>query len=334
MQVVDGSRGGGQLIRAAVAFAALDGTAVRVNDARSGRDPPGLKAQHVAAITAVADLCDAETDGVAVGETSFEFDPGQPSGGTYEVDIGTAGSCTLVFDAILPVVATFDEPVSLAVTGGTDVKWAPTVDYYRHVKLPVLRALGLDVTLSVETRGFYPAGGGQATLNTDPGSVSAPELTARGELHSFEVHSTASTSLADAEVADRQSRTAIQHLPDEFPLAESIAYCDSQSPGSVLDLVAVFEETRMGFSVLGERGKPAEEVATDAVAELAAARVGAGVVDRYLADQLVPFVALAGGTVHAPMVTGHLETHVDLLQQFGYDVVLDRQDRGVLIQGR
>lgn len=331
MQVVDGSRGGGQLVRAAVSFAALGDEAVRVVDARKTRDPPGLKAQHVAAIATVARICDADITGVEIGSTSFEFDPGTPQGGEYDVDIGTAGSITLVFDAVLPLAATLDSALTLTVGGGTDVQWAPTLDFYRHAKLPLLHEHGLEATVSVDCRGFYPAGGGRATLAVEPGTLTPLDYTNRGALERVQVRSTAAESLSDADVADRQAEVAEAHLPDDVTVDTTIEYVETRSPGSVLDLIAEFEHSRAGFTTLGERGKPAADVATDAVADLAAFRVGDGAVDRHLADQLLPFIALAGGRVHTPTATNHVETHVDLLQQFGYDVTIDRS-AGIVLQ--
>lgn len=330
MHAVDGSRGGGQLVRAAVSFAALTGDAVRVVDARKARDPPGLKAQHVAAINATANVCDADVDGVEVGSTSFEFEPDEPRADDYSIDIGTAGSIMLVLDAVLPVAVTLDEPLELTVTGGTDVEWAPTADYYRYVKLPTLREFGVEASLTVEQRGFYPAGGGQATLRVEPSSLSPIDLTERGRLRRVEIRSTASTSLEDASVADRQATSALQHLPNDVESDTVVEYVDSRSPGSVIDAIAEFEDARAGFPIVGKRGKPAEEVGTDAVADLAGFRVSDAAIDRYLADQLLPFIALAGGRVRIPTQTNHVETQAELLRQFGYDVTLDTED-GVLL---
>lgn len=326
MQVVDGSRGGGQLVRAAVSFATLTGEAVRVIEARSGRDPPGLKAQHVAAIGAAATVADADVSGVRIGATDFDFDPGTPHGGEHSVDIGTAGSIALVFDTILPLAVTLDEPLSLTVTGGTDVRWAPTLEYYRHVKLPLLRRVGVEATVTAERRGFYPGGGGRATLELGPSTVSPIQYAERGEIEEIHVYSTATQSLEDAAVADRQAEVAVQHLPGNIPVESTVRYVDARSPGSVLDLVANCEHALAGFSSLGRRGKPATAVATDAVAALAGFRVSSSAVDRYLADQLLPFVAIAGGDVHAPAATNHVETHADLLRQFGYDVTVSTDD--------
>ena len=66
-----------------------------------------------------------------------------------------------------------------------------------------------------------------------------------------------------------------------------------------------------GFSALGRRGKRAETVGQEAaVALLAHHRNGAALED-HLADQVLPFLALASGTSHytVPQVSSHLRTN-------------------------
>jgi RNA 3'-terminal phosphate cyclase (ATP) len=63
---------------------------------------------------------------------------------------------------------------------------------------------------------------------------------------------------------------------------------------------------------------------------------GPGAVDRHMADQLVGFLALAGGEVRIPAVTDHVASNVALVNAFGADVELDRDGAGdgALLQGR
>src|SRR5205823_9847088 len=123
---VDGAHGegGGQLLRMAVALSALTDTPVRVVRIRAGRPTPGLAAQHVTAIDAVAKLCGGEVAGLAVGSSTIEFRPGDSLGpGRFYVHVGTAGSVTLILQALLPVAAAAGGPVRVRLVGGTDVRW-------------------------------------------------------------------------------------------------------------------------------------------------------------------------------------------------------------------
>lgn len=330
MKEIDGGAGGGQLVRTAVATSAVTWEAIVVENVRGARSDPGLKAQHVAAIESVGALTEASTEGVAIGSTSFSFDPAGPPGGSHEQAIGTAGSLTLVFEAALPLVVSLDGPVDLAVTGGTDVAWSPPLDYLRAVKLPLLARFGLSADLDCERRGFYPTGGGRATLHLEPSSIAPLALDRRGDLESIAVYSVAAASLEDASVADRQAAAAVDDLEERVGVSiESAAsYPETADPGSVVVIVAAFERSIAGFSALGERGKPAEAVAGDAVARFARFRETGAAVDRHMADQLLALLAFVGGRVRIPARTDHVETQLAVLERFGFDLAVEDEEDG------
>jgi len=325
---LDGAEGGGQVVRSALSLSALAGEPVRIENVRGARDDPGLKHQHLAAVELAAAVCDADVEGDELDAETLTFEPGRPSGGQYEVDVGTAGSVTLVFDAVLPLAAAIDEPLTVTISGGTDVEWSPPIDYYRRVKLPVLRRHGVDAAVDVERRGFYPAGGGVATLSVDPSTPAAIELTERGERRGVRLYSVASEELADADVAERQARGAAAALPDDVDLIERTAeYAETDSIGTAVTLRAEYETVLAGANALGERGKPAEEVGEEAVREFVAFDAEDAAADRYLADQLLVWLALAGGEVTIPQVTNHAESSVDLLGEFGVDAEIESGER-------
>jgi RNA 3'-terminal phosphate cyclase (ATP) len=334
MLTVDGSAGGGQLLRTALSLSLLDRRPFRIEAIRAGRPTPGLRPQHLACVRAAARLGDADVDGDEVGSDSLTFRPDGFTADDVRVDVGTAGSVTLVFDTVLPVATALSRPVSVTVSGGTDVKWAPPLDYYCRVKLPLLARFGLDADVTCARRGFYPAGGGEATLDLSPTSLSTVDLTARGDFESVTVHSVASESLEDADVADRQASRAVSLLDDAGVAVDStVAYVSSDSPGSVLTLRATYGRTLAGFDALGERGRPSEEVAELAVSSLQAWRAGPGAVDSHMADQLLVPLALAGGRVRLPSVTAHVETNAEVIRAFGYDVDVESAADGVLVSG-
>jgi len=321
---LDGAEGGGQVVRSALSLSALAGEPVRIENVRGARDHPGLKHQHLAAVELAAAISDADVEGAELDAETLAFDPGRPSGGRYEVDVGTSGSVTLVFDAVLPLAAAIDEPLDIAVRGGTDVEWSPPMDYFRSVKLPVLRCHGVDAAVDVERRGFYPAGGGVATLSVNPSTPAAIELTERGERSGVRLNSVASEELADADVAERQARGAAAALPDDVDVIErSAEYAETDSIGTAVTLRAEYENTLAGANALGERGKPAEEVGEEAVREFLDFDAADAAADRYLADQLLVWAALSGGQLTIPEVTNHVVSSVDLLGKFGVDVEIE-----------
>lgn len=333
MHTIDGRDGGGQLVRTAVAMSGVTGTPVRMKNVRGGREEPGLRPQHLAAVELVAEMTDASTDGVGTGATEFTFEPSTPSGGSYEATIETAGSVNLVFDAVLPLAATIDDPAAITVEGGTDVAWSPPFDYVRTVKLPVLRTVGIDASTTLNRRGFYPSGSGVAELSIEPSSVSRFELLERGPLESVRVHSVAAESLESADVAERQADAARETLETivDVPIDASATYADTADKGSVIVLTAPFESTIAGFSALGEPGKPSEQVASEATGRFEEFLDTDAAVDEHLADQVIPFLAIGGGRVSIPRVTDHVETHVSLVNEFGFSVAVAHRDDGQTI---
>lgn len=325
MLELDGSAGGGQLVRTALAVSALSGEPFRMTGIRDARPDPGLRPQHLAAVRALAAITGADVSGAVEGSGSLRFEPGPVRPGRYEVDVGTAGSVPLLFDTLLPLTMELDSHLGVLATGGTDVKWAPTMDYLRLVKLPLLRRHGIGAAVDLSRRGFYPAGGGEAMLSLFPSSIEPLEIDTAPSSVSAWVSSVASEDLADAEVAERQASAAIDELAelDVGFVRRAVEYTDSRSPGSAVTIGVDFGSTLVGGDALGERGVPAEEVASRAVERALEPLETGAAVDRHMADQLLVFLASAGGRVMIPTETDHVETSLRLLEAFGYDVQLE-----------
>lgn len=357
MLELDGSDGGGQLVRTALTLSVLDSRPVRMEQIRANRPNPGLKQQHLACVELLADLGDAEVSGTTVGSDSLTFEPNPGAAPAFAtaapaesgaaepievgVDVGTAGSVTLIADTLFPLATRLSRPIRATLTGGTDVMWSPSADYLAHVKLPVLRALGIDVAVDVPRRGFYPAGGGELVVTIAPSTPAEIDLSdpRHGSRH-WRAHAVASESLVEASVADRLAETATATLADreiDSAPSASVSYVESRSPGAVLTLVAepaaggpvtALGSAPAGFVAYGERGVRSEEVATQAVDAAAAWLDTDAPVDPHLGDQLVVWLALAGGSVRIPRLTDHVRTSVDLVQAFGYDVSLTGESAG------
>jgi RNA 3'-terminal phosphate cyclase (ATP) len=332
MLTIDGTAGGGQLLRTALSLATITDTPFRIEDVRGARPNPGLRPQHLAAVRLAADLCDAEVGGAELDSDSLTFRPGSERRTSLRADVATAGSVTLLFDTVLPIAATCEESFRLTATGGTNVKWSPTVEYHQRVKAPLLAEWGIDVDVDLLRTGFYPAGGGKAVLQTTPSTVSPLELDARDDLERVEIYSKAADALAERDVAKRQATRAQESLDDAgIPTdVRIVEYVSTRSPGSSLLLRGVYENALVGFDALGERGRTSEDVAESAVRQFEAFHATGAPVDPFMADQLVVFLALAGGRVRIPTVTAHVRTNLDVVDAFGCDVRLDRRSDGTL----
>lgn len=333
MKEIDGSDGGGQILRSALALAAVMETPVRVTGIRGDRPDPGLKPQHLTVVETLAEITDATVEGAKPKASTIEFDPGPPKGGSVSAEIDTAGSISLLFDSILPLATALEKPLSVTATGGTEVKWSPPLVVHQQVKLPLCRQFGLHAAIERHRTGFYPAGGGEATLYLFPSSLSPIRVTERGELAAARCFSLASQDLTESDVGLRQARTAHEQLTNEsIPVRdERIQRVETQSTGSALAVELEYEHTRAAFDNLGERGVPAEDVATKAVEDAVSFHHGASALDEHLADQLLVFLALSGGEVTIPEVTDHVATSLDLLGEFGFDLKLDRSGQAPTI---
>ncbi|WP_225741360.1 RNA 3'-terminal phosphate cyclase [Halorussus halophilus] len=330
---IDGSTGGGQLLRTALTLSAITGRAFRMHDVRQTRPNPGLKPQHLAGVRLVSDLCDGDVTGASPESESLTFRPATLRPESTRIDIGTAGSVTLLFDTVLPIASRFDDSYQLTVTGGTDVKWAPTVEYYRQVKLPLLARYGMDAEVELSKTGFYPRGGGEATLRTEPSRLRSIPLPERGTLECVEVYSKAAVGLAEGKVADRQAthaRTRLEAMGVPTRVRQ-VEYVPTNSLGSSLLLRGVYENSLVGFDALGERGRTSEDVANVAVREFLAFDGGSGAVDSYMADQLLVFLALQGGRVRIPTVTAHVRANLEVIEQFGGDVHVVRRGDAIIL---
>jgi RNA 3'-phosphate cyclase len=315
---IDGSymEGGGQILRTAVGLAAATGTACRIFNVRKGRPSPGLAAQHLAGVLAAARLCGADVEGARLCSTELTFAPGRlDPPDSLQVNVGTAGSVTLVLQGLMIPLASAPGPTEVAVSGGTHVKWSPTADYFEQVFCHVLAAMGVAVEVTEALPGFFPKGGGRMRLRVLPGRLRPLTLTHPGELLGLSARSIAGAELARSRVAQRQIEGARQLLEVE---RAHFDYVRSACPGSAIDLVAQYERCRLGASALGERGRPAERVGREAAQLLRAWMAAGACLDGHMADQVLPYMALAGGRsqVSVAEVTDHCRTNIWVIEQF------------------
>ena len=319
---VDGAHGegGGQLLRMAVALSALTDTPVRVVRIRAGRPTPGLAAQHVTAIDAVSKLCGGEVTGLAVGSSTIEFRPGTLAAGRFSFDVGTAGSVTLILQAVLPVAAAAGGPVRVRLVGGTDVRWSPPIDYFSRIFLPLLRRLGARADVEVLRRGYYPRGGGIVEATIEPTRSWSPLPRSEGE-DIQRVRGIAHVSNLPEDVPKRMKHAAIRRLHGIADVkVEERVYRGEEAvgQGGALVLWADTQATVLGSDSLAERGKPSERIGEEAAASLRAELGAEATLDVHAADQLLVYLSRAEGPsqFRVRVVSGHLETMMWLIPQF------------------
>lgn len=319
---VDGAHGegGGQIVRTSVALAALSHQTCRIENIRAGRRVPGLAAQHVAAVRAVAALSSAEVEGLEIGSRAIVFQPGALKGGTHAVDVGTAGSVTLVLQACLPVALAAPASVRLALTGGTDVPWSPPFDYLARVFLPLLRRCNTEVDVILIRRGYYPRGGGLVEATVGSGASWQPlRADEPGELRSIRgiVHA----SNLPADIPKRMKHAAIRRLHGRGDVKiEERVYSGDEAvgQGGAVVLWADREETILGADCLASRGKPSERVGEEAAAALVKDLEANACLDVHAADQLLVYLVQTpeASVFRVREVSDHLRTQAWLLELF------------------
>jgi len=324
MLEIDGSQksGSGTILRLSLALAGILGEPLHIYNIRHRRGQPGLRPQHLESVNTAAKLCNAETKGAKLGSGELWFKPNGIISGEVRAEIGTAGSISMLLLTILPLCIYAKGDISIhVVNGGTDVRYAPTINYLKYVFLPMLERMGLKASLTVKKYGYYPKGMGEVVL--DVGAVSKLTSLSLEEFGGVEEIGGISvcTFLEDRRVAERQAEAATNVLRDRGYTAKIHVVNDRSNPfqkGSSLVLWAKTSTGALfGGDAIGEMRKSSEAVGREAAETLLREIKAGATVDVHLADMLVPYVALADGTSSylTREMTDHLDTNIWLVEK-------------------
>lgn len=324
MITIDGSygEGGGQILRTSLALSLITGKPFSIENIRAGRKKPGLMRQHLTAVNAAAEIGNARVNGNAIGASSFTFEPRAIRGGRYHFAIGSAGSCTLVLQTVLPALIIADGPSEVILEGGTHNPFAPPFDFLDKAFLPLLNRMGPRVEATLEKPGFFPAGGGRFRVTIEPVQALQPlTIIERGPVRRQTAR--AAVSNLPLSIAHRELKVVAKKLGWEPSSLQAMAVENARGPGNVLTLVIECEAVTEIFTGFGERGVSAEKVAARASRQ-ALDYLKSGVpVGRYLADQLlVPMAVAGGGRFRTVPPSRHTLTNIDIIKKF-MDVSID-----------
>jgi RNA 3'-terminal phosphate cyclase (ATP) len=316
MMVIDGSygEGGGAIVRISAALSSITGKSIRITNIRAGRPKPGLMPQHLNAMRSVAQLCNAHCDGLRLGSTEISFEPLELVGGDYKVDIGTAGSVTLALQCLMIPAAFVKTPVTITLMGGTDVPWSPPIDYFLNVTLPLLKSLGYEARAQLIQRGHYPRGGGIVKIQIPPIKKIDPFKLV--DLRFDNIKGISHAVKLPRHVAERQAKNAEKTLEEHgYPVNIIIQHSNKAlEPGSGI-VLWTHGENRIGGSSLGKPGKRAELVGEEAARELLYHISSNAALDRYMGDQIIPYMALAGySQVKTAELTPHTCTNIHVAE--------------------
>lgn len=315
---LDGSmgEGGGQILRSALTLSMITGQPFRIQKIRANRAKPGLMRQHLVAVQAAAQICDAEVSGAAVGSQELAFSPKALKGGNYQFAIGTAGSCTLVLQTVLPALLFADVPSTVQVSGGTHNPMAPPAQFLQRAYTRAMADMGATIDIRLNRFGFYPAGGGEVVAQVQPcKQLRVIELMSRGArkaayAESFIAGVPASVAKRELECIGSgmgwdESQLLVRGLPGE------------QGPGNAVLITFEYEHVTEVFTAFGEKSVRAEAVARNALQQARRYIASDAAVDEYLADQLMLPMALAGGgRFSCECISMHARTNAEVIERF------------------
>ena len=311
MITIDGSVGeaGGQILRTAIGLSSLLLKPVKITNIRKNRANPGLKAQHLTGVKIAGEYTNAEIKGLQLHSTEIEFIPKSHNIRSREIDIGTAGSIGLLLQTLTPLLIFADKEITLDIIGGTAGLGAPTMQYMQHVTFPIMNKFGVAMPeIEIIREGFYPRGQGRVKITFKPVENLKPvRLLERGKIKSVKGVSVVGSLPED--VAKRQADYAKKTLVENnFPDAQiEKKVADTASPGTSITLWADCENSVIGSDNIGELGKRAENVGEECALDLIKSIESGAALDRWMSDQIIPFLALAKG--HSEIKVGEITDH-------------------------
>lgn len=316
---IDGSQGegGGQMLRTSLALSMVTGQPVTLINIRAGRPKPGLMRQHLACVHAAARICSAQAQGAELGSRTLRFEPGPVQAGHYRFEVGSAGSCLLVLQTVLPPLLLASQPSHLTLGGGTHNPMAPPFHFIERSFVPLLRRMGADVELSLRRHGFFPAGGGEVEAIVRPaaGGLRPLVLDERSELQ--DGYAEALCAAIPRHVASRELMLVGEAMGWAGERLRTPALRQIEGPGNALMVTLQYAHHAEVFTQFGEKNLGSEEVARRLVRDVRRFQRSSAAVGEHLADQLAIPLALAGaGSYTASEISLHASTNFELIQRF------------------
>lgn len=338
---IDGSylEGSGQILRTACSLSVVTKSPCFVFNIRKNKPKPGLREQHLLETKALAQLCKGNIEGDYLGSEAIKFYPGENykeeklgNESFLRIKTKTAESLVLALQSSILPILFLTKPIKIIFSGGaSNTFFSPTIDYFQNVFLKTLnRMIALpgkekgdfeksEIKVNVLKQGYYPEGGAEVELKAFPLKLNFSSLTERGALKKIFIISGASNSLKSKKVAERQVAGTKEILGKiNLPLEEKINYYQTQSPGNQICLVAEFEKTIIGTNSLGKLGQRAEDVGKEAALNLLQEEKSGACLDKYLADQILPFMAFSENkkSITVSEITKHCKANIWVIEKF------------------
>ncbi|MHC4336497.1 MAG: RNA 3'-terminal phosphate cyclase [Planctomycetota bacterium] len=317
--LIDGStgEGGGQILRTSLALSCVTGRSLHIENIRAARRNPGLAKQHLSCVRAACQICSGKCEGATLGSQILDFKPGSVKSGDFHFDIGSAGSASLVIQTLLPPLFLADKPSTVTVTGGTHNPMAPPFDFLLETFLPAIATTGFHGKCKLIKHGFYPAGGGKITFEIQPWQKSPHQIINLCEPSKEpQISALVYTAKLPPHIAQRQQKLLLQSKLN-IRNVKHIEVTDSDGPGNC-DMIRFCDDKRTTvFTAFGMRGKPSQKVVNEVVSLAEDFLAGDASIDRFLADQLLIYMAIAkAGSYTTNELSTHLLTNMEIIKKF------------------
>ena len=322
--------GGGQIIRTAITLSCITKKPIHIENIRKNRKVSGLRPQHVTAIKILQKISNAKVIGGEIGSTELKFIPNDIKSLELAEDIGTAGSISLILQVLIPVIAVSKKKFKLKIKGGTDVLWSPSFDYTQYVLREAFSKMGINFSLELSKRGYYPKGGGEVILQVSSSNVNSISLTKR-KTKSIKLLCTFSKLLRE-DVENKVKKIKEKLIENNFSVDVTIKNEDAIDSGASLLIYSIDENSIIGVDALFD--KKTKEFDFD-LNKFIDNSLG---VDEKLADMLVALASLGDKKTifHTKEITKHLETNLFVTSKItGCKYGIGRLDDGfeVIIEG-
>jgi RNA 3'-terminal phosphate cyclase (ATP) len=332
---VDGStgEGGGQILRTSLTLSCITGKGLHIENIRAARRNPGLAKQHLSCVRAACQICNGQAQGATKGSQVLDFIPGPAQSGDFHFDIGSAGSASLVVQTILPALFLADKPSTVTVIGGTHNPMAPPFDFLDETFLPAISTAGFDGICTLIRHGFFPAGGGKISFNIQPWKKNAGRtIDLCLQSKKPQIQARIYTAKLPERVTQRQ-RKLLLHSYLNIHNVEHIDVKASDGPGNCAMIRICSSERTTLFTAFGQRGKPSEQVISEVVGLAKDFLAGEAAVDRFMADQLLIYMALAkAGSFTTNELSSHLKTNMEVIKKFlPVDFLVEQQTQAYRI---
>ena len=366
---IDGSilEGGGQILRISISMSYLLGIPIKIRNIRSKRDNPGLQRQHLTCTQFVTSIYNSkDISGLQLNSKEISLVPTeliikQDNNEEIKCILNSAGSIGLMIQQLLPcslyseIENKDNKEISITLTGGTLVKFSPTIYYLNEVLFPLLeKYMNIKASCDLIKDGIYPMGLGEVILHVQKilkknGEYIKPiNITERGKFIKAEIRFcyTSNFKFKLDKICDTIYKNAKKIIRKEFlehgnskdEEGEEIDFDEDELIKQerfdlgkkyytfYYQVVMIYENTRIkgDYMISEKKGDFIIDEIIDKCEEATFYTVENNEVclDEHTVDHLIIFMALANGIskIKVGPISLHTQTAIEIIKKFNNDI--------------